>query len=205
MAFDIKEFHANLKTGFASTAHFECLLTGVPNSLWNDGRMKDLAFKITAANLPGKSVQTTDYKYHGPLRKVPYSYINNELTLTVLCSPDYKERDYFMNWMNAAVGDTHSDARFFQGAFKKVNYYKEICGTLEIRNFGKDKQVTRVTKFHEVFPLNINEIALSWGEDQIAQFTVGLQYYAFTESNTQAPDPRKQFRQVAANLGGAFG
>ena len=175
MPFNINDFQANLKDGFAFTDHFECEV----HSPY--GLDRDMHFKVISTNLPGKSAQTTDYKFHGPLRKVPYSYINNELTLTVLCSPDYRERDYFLEWLDLAVGDTRVNDKWFAGAYKKVSYYNEYIGRILIKNYDKMGRKVRETTFEECFPLNVNEIQLSWADSAIGQFTVGLQYYAFHE------------------------
>lgn len=183
MAFNIQEFHANMKNGYAFTDHFKVMISS-PKAMAGENR--EMSFKINATNLPGRSAQTTDYKYHGPLRKVPYSYINNELTITVLCSPDYRERDYFMEWLDLAVGDTRKSDRFFHGAYKKVSYYNEYVGRMSIMNYDKLGHERRLTIFEEVFPLNVNEIQLSWSEETIGTFTVGLQYYAFHEHNLNA-------------------
>ena len=63
---NINNFKSNTRGHMARASHFDMLIT--PPSILGFSTARDLQFKISATNLPGKSVQTTEYKFHGPLR-----------------------------------------------------------------------------------------------------------------------------------------
>jgi len=180
---NVNSFQSSLKGHLARASHYDMLIVP-PITLQEDfNKIQDLTFRISATNLPGKSIQTTEYKYHGPLRKIPYSYIANDVNITVTCSENYYEREIFMKWQELAHGvGTRSASGWFPGANKRVNYYNEIIGVAEIYNYSVDGTRLNKITLHEVYPLNVNEITLGWDQGgTIATFTCQLAYYSFSE------------------------
>ena len=184
---NINNFKSNTRGHMARASHFDMLIT--PPSILGFSTARDLQFKISATNLPGKSVQTTEYKFHGPLRKIPYSYIANDVTLTVLCSDNYSERNFFMSWQEAAHGlNTRNRFGYFDGNEKKVNYYSELIGTADIFTYNLDGNKSNQVTLHEAYPINVNETTLGWDQGgTISTFTVQLNYYMFTEQTISRP------------------
>lgn len=66
------------------------------------------------------------------------------------------------------------------------------------------KHSTKIT-LHEVFPITINEIPLSWDADGLARITVEFQYAYFTEEHTALDatrgDSKSAFRQAMEGFG----
>ena len=183
--FNINNFQAEVINGkrLARTEMFEVLVSPPSISFVMSPTNRGIPMRALAVNLPSRSIQTTDHKYHGPLRKVPYSTMAGEISLTVLLSPDYSERDLFYEWQELAVGAgqrTNSGGNYARGMWNTVNYYSDIIGTMEITTFDGDGEPTHKTTLRECYPLGVNEVALSWGEVGLAQLNVTMYSYTFS-------------------------
>ena len=69
-----------------------------------DRAIEGLRFKIEAAELPGRSIATSDHKFYGPINKIPYSSTYIDTTFTVINSLDYAETRVFQLWQDYIVG-----------------------------------------------------------------------------------------------------
>jgi len=112
--FNLKNFVANMhETGFAKPAYFMVIITP-PNALRTDNTTsipRTLSLRIESASLPTRNVLTHDQRYYGPTRKIPYAYLSQDLTLTVILSEDMREREFFMRWQDSILGPSRTMGR----------------------------------------------------------------------------------------------
>lgn len=122
------------------------------------------------AILPGRAISTNEYTNGKQLYKVPYTFINSEVTLTFLLTNDYFVRTFFDTWMNSVV-----DFEGFRANYKS-DYVRDV--TIEQLD-GVNNRVYGV-KLINAFPLNINEVNLSnTEENSVARIEVGIAYDNF--------------------------
>ena len=67
------------------------------------GQLDTLTFRCEKAEIPGRTIATLDDTGSGPALKMPYEVNYNDMEITVICSTDMAERDYFEEWMNKIV------------------------------------------------------------------------------------------------------
>ena len=87
---------------------FNCYLSGAAVF---DSSIPDFSFRCEKAEFPGRTIATTDDTHSGPTLKLPYDMTYNDITLSIICSEDMKERMFFERWMDLIVKPaTQADA-----------------------------------------------------------------------------------------------
>ena len=112
MPFNIADFNSEIaRSGIASTSQFEAWIIGGPGSrygisgiLEDIGMSEGMRFRIESVNMPGRQLVTLDQNYYGPVRRIPYRFNNQPVTLSVILSKDMRERETFMKWQDYFVG-----------------------------------------------------------------------------------------------------
>jgi len=60
-------------------------------------------FRCERAELPGRTIATSDDVASGPSLKLPYDTTYNDIQLSVICAEDMAERKFFEKWMDFIV------------------------------------------------------------------------------------------------------
>lgn len=128
--FNLTGFISNMhKTGIARPAYFAVMITP-PTSMMQDNTSsipRTLMLRIESASLPTRNVLTHDQRYYGPIRRIPYGYLSQDLTITVILSEDMREREFFMRWQDKILGPSRTMGRagqtIVQHAPFDVGYY----------------------------------------------------------------------------------
>ena len=72
-----------------------------PTQLVNDPR--DIAILCQSVTLPGSTIATYEEGLHKQVRKFPYTFIDDEVTMSFLLTNDFYMRKMFDNWMSNIV------------------------------------------------------------------------------------------------------
>ena len=98
MAFDVSTFRSSVfgsgSSGVAKQSHFE-LVMGLPRDIFLSTRSRraynGLRFRVETAELPGRSIQTTNYKHlgYGLTSKVGYDVTYQDISISVLLKSFY--------------------------------------------------------------------------------------------------------------------
>jgi hypothetical protein len=229
MPFNVKDFASNIsKSGIAYTSHFEGLILGGPGSYSRTGAVSNILttfgleqgmrFRIESLNMPGRTLQTIDQQYHGPVRAMPYRFQQQPVTMTVILSKDMREREIFMRWQDFFVGHyrTNYDRAVVRGPFD-TKYYQDGIGTIKIVQYsypvsnastsggnqssadggGKYEPHTEII-LEEAYPISVNDIQLAWGDEGYGKLQVEIRYHRTTEFNKTFPN-RSFFDRDKAN------
>jgi len=63
------------------------------------------SFRCEKAELPGRTLATADDAVGGgPALKLPYDVTYNDITLSIICSDDMAERNFFEQWIDRIIG-----------------------------------------------------------------------------------------------------
>jgi hypothetical protein len=209
MPFNIANFNADIsRSGIASTSQFEAWIIGGPGShygisgiLQQSGLSEGMRFRIEAVNMPGRQLQTLDQNYYGPVRRVPFRFSSQPVTLSVILSKDMREREVFMKWQDFFTGHYRTNAgRGTMPGMFDGKYYNDGIGTIDIIQYsypnnnggygfyfqsdGNDYEVQNVITLEEAYPVNVNDIQLSWNDEGYGKLQVEIQYRYAIEENT---------------------
>ena len=101
-------------------------LGGILGGVW--GVAESLSFRIDSVTMPQRSSSPISYETYGAPYKIggPLNYV--ELEFSVICSPDLREREFFLAWQDLIGGDHRTGTTDFD-----MGYYDEyVCNLLQL-------------------------------------------------------------------------
>lgn len=211
MPFNVEEFKAQQSAGngHLRTNRFlvripipQALTGGTYNGL---STARILEFWIQDASIPGYDLITGDvrrYSY-GPNEKRPYGGNVNDFQMLVNLDGNANTHEFFYRWQSAIIPHNFSsgmNATYEHGAGKNnmytVSYKQEYASTVEVTGYREDGQKAIVFELIEAFPMSISNIATSWADqNQIAQFTVNMQYLDWIKGTDGQASPGRSVIQ----------
>jgi len=115
----------------------------------NDPR--DISLLCDSVVMPGKQISTLDYQTTKNSVKIPYGYIQDDVSLSFLLTNDYYMKTIFDKWINSIV-DTEKYC---------VAYKDDITCDVIIQQLDEQDVPIYGVKLEGAFPLSVSEIALS--------------------------------------------
>ena len=132
-------------------------------------------FRCEKAELPGRTLATSeDAVGSGPSLKLPYDITYNDMTLSIICSTDMKERDFFERWINKIIGSGGAS-----NSAGLVSYYSDYAMgvTLKVEQLDESGQSLITYTLHDIYPTALTPMNASWEENNTYQrFGVTLAY-----------------------------
>jgi len=194
MAFNVNTFKSNLtgetSNGVAKQSHYEMFIFTPQNIQLSDNGKKAggdiLRFKIEQAELPGRSIVTSDYKQHGYglTSKVGYGVVYPDVSVTMVCDKQLNEKRLFTSWQSMIVGN-HSrqqDIKFYSS----IGYYNNYVSQAIILQYDQEGNVTYTLGLQEAYPIIVNSLPLNWGSEELHKLTVQFTYKHFQEIDEPA-------------------
>jgi len=145
------------------------------NDFINDPR--DIALLCEATSIPGRSINTIEYERDGYRNqvKIPYTYTNEDVTMTFHLTNDYYARKFFEKWM-ASVFDRNTHT---------LNFQNEYTTDVTIQQLDQDNVVVYGVKLKGCYPTSINSINLdNQGTDTTQKLQVTFTYEEFQPEGT---------------------
>ena len=131
-------------------------------------------FRCEKAELPGRTLATTeDAVGGGPSLKLPYDVTYNDITLSIICSSDMKERKFFEEWMDRIIG---RGGRTNAGL---VSYYSDYAlgVSLKVEQLNEAGTTLIAYTLQDIYPTALTPMNASWDETNTYQrFGVTLAY-----------------------------
>ena len=131
-------------------------------------------FRCEKAELPGRTLATAeDAVGGGPSLKLPYDVTYNDITLSIICSSDMKERKFFETWMDKIIG------RGGRGNAGLVSYYSDYAlgVTLKVDQLNESGNTLISYTLQDIYPTALTPMNASWEETNTYQrFGVTLAY-----------------------------
>lgn len=160
------------KHGIAKTNRFKVFIPkpyGVSDSLYlSDDGSRNLQFTCEAIDFPGRNFTTTDNRIYGAAFKTPYGTDYSEITLTLLCSADFREKQFFDDWMEY-INPTNS----FD--FQYRDDYTVDMNIIQLSEKGMD-DIQFNCNLIEAYPIAVNALSASWGDDAPHRVQVTMTY-----------------------------
>ena len=139
----------------------------------NSAISRYLSLQCDTAELPGKTLQTSDVKIYGPTFKVPYQKQFGDISLSFLCTNDFYERKLFDSWIDAIMPASTNNLRFSRD--EETRYTTNIQ-ILQYDDFIK--QIYSV-KLIDAFPIGVAAQPLAWSDDGYHRLTVQFAYQKY--------------------------
>lgn len=162
----ISEFKSSFSGDLARTNRFDVEIPIPLTLLPYLKTAKTLKYRCEVANLPGKSLSTTEQKIYGPVEKFPYLTTYNDIDLTFIVDEDMSQKFLFDGWMNYINPTYNNNMRY------KDNY----ATTLTINQYNTSNERTYTVSLLDAYPISMNQLDLDWNGDGYHKLTVTFAY-----------------------------
>jgi hypothetical protein len=170
MAFNINEIRSKLRYGGARNTQFRVKLT---NPI--DGSADTLhPFLIQAASLPEWMLGVIQVPYFGRFIKLAGDRVFQPWMVEVINDEDFAIRNAIETWSNK-INTLEGNIRDLPSS-QSVHYTTSAV----VEQLSKTGKVVRAYEFSNLWPSQIGQIQLGWGDmDQIEVFPVTFEYDSF--------------------------
>ena len=182
------------ESSVARTNLFDVTITS-PRMLTNASTAAKISLFAQGAALPGINLQTADVTRfgYGPHEKVPYTLQTNDITLNFIGDGRGEIYKYFYNWMQGIVrADQPISSAFVSKnalAPYEVEFKSEYSTTIIIKTYDEQNSTILEYELTDAFPINLPDVALSWSESSMMQFSVT---FAFLQSRLKTADAQAE-------------
>ena len=132
-------------------------------------------FRCEKAELPGRTVATTDDSMSGTTLKLPYDMTYNDIQLSIICSTDMLERKFFEQWMDFIV----KPGKLSRPNAGTIAYYSDYAKGNKLKVWQLDDSGKSILAYtcHDVYPIAMTPMNATWEENNTYQrFGVTLSY-----------------------------
>lgn len=138
----------------------------------------DLPYLCETAELPGRALDTQEYRYYGPKFRMPHQSAYTDINFTIYLRSFMQDKKLFDNWLDYINPKNTYD-------FKFRNQYST---SVEIWQFEEmsDKPSYKIT-LNKAYPINVNPVPLSWSEDNIHRLQVTFCYVDWRKDDDPKP------------------
>lgn len=193
MTFNVNEMVSSLnRSGVSRTSDFtvECF---APRG--DAGLQREMQMRAVAAELPGRSIITKEYKPSniGPFNRMPYGQTYADITVRFLASEDLRERYYFERWQNQMLdtGAFLETAGVYRPGSRFTNkYFDEYAGTITVTIYNQGGGISAIFKLNEAYPLFIGPTPLNWDQSDLVVFPVTFAFKNYELRTEGSSQPR---------------
>lgn len=177
MTRSINDFKKSFKGDLARTNRFDVEIPLPLTLIPYVKSARNLTYRCENANLPGRTLSTTEQKTYGPVEKYPYLSTYNDIDLTFIVDDDMQQKVLFDAWLNYINPSYNYNMRY------KENY----ATTLTINQYGvaKDEKTYAVSLF-DAYPISVNQLDLDWNGEGYHKLTVTFAYTYWKNLTLQA-------------------
>lgn len=170
--FSVSGFVARISDkGLARTNRFRVIFV-TPPITGNAEDYRQISLNCEAAELPGRDLTTSDARIYGPSFKMPYMTNYNDISFTFLCDASLVEKRVFDEWISAINPQNGFD----------FEYRDSYVSRVVIEQLADDETTAYSCELVEAYPIQINSMPVSWGDDNFHRVTVTMTYRYWTET-----------------------
>ena len=127
---------------------------------------QQLTFRCENANLPGRTINTTDQKIYNIVEKFPNQTTYQDMDMTFIVGGDMAEKQFFDSWLDLINPNTNFNFKY------KGDYTTSIT----INQYDLQNNLTYTVELVDAFPIAVNQMDLSWSDDSIHKLSVVFAY-----------------------------
>ena len=176
MPFAVDRFLGSFNTELARPSRFE-IFFNIPAALNNNGLRSnfsgtngltslDLALRCESAQLPSRTLMTTEQKIYGITEKYPYENSYNDAEFVFLVSGDMKEKKFFDSWINLVSPKLSYN----------MNYKSVYATSVIVKQYDQQDRPQYEIELRKAFPISINQLDLDWSSDGYHKLAVVFAY-----------------------------
>ena len=192
MRFDVNEFLDSFNTELARPSRFEVFFN-IPTALSNNGlpsifgggeinirtsnqssssagikalNSNDLALRCESAQLPSRTLMTTEQKIYGITEKYPYENSYNDAEFVFLVSGDMREKKFFDKWINLVSPKLSYN----------MNYKSDYATSVVVKQYDLQGRPQYEVELRKAFPISVNQLDLDWSSDGYHKLAVVFAY-----------------------------
>lgn len=166
--------------GLAKAARFIVRINNNNNKLIkSSSTLSELTYLCDAAELPGKALNTADFRYGGPNAKYPFQTQYTDMTLSFIMRNDMTEKLMFDEWMQIINPTTRYEFEYKDQYATTIDIYAMSEYAQSESNL--DAKTIYLATLKKAFPLNVNAIPLVWADENVMRLQV---QFAFTDWKT---------------------
>lgn len=176
MAGTINEFKSSFRNDLARPHKFD-VNVNIPLVLipYVSGA-RSLVYRCEGANLPGRTLATTEQKTYGPIEKYPYLNTYTDIDLTFIVDDDMQQKILFDAWLN-----------FINPLYNNhIRYKQEYATILTINQYDVTNKLSYSCNLYDAFPISMNQMDLDWGSDGYHKLNVTFAYTYWQNNSLQA-------------------
>lgn len=167
MAGSISDFKTSFRTDLARANRFDVTIVP-PLTLWSliPVNTKQLKYRCEVAQLPGRTLATTERKTYGPIEKLPYLTTYNDIDLTFMIDGDMSQKYLFDAWLNLVNPKSTNN----------FNYKTDYATSMTINQYDLQNKLVYSAELFDAYPISINQLDLDWSSDSVHKLTVTFAY-----------------------------
>ena len=142
-----------------------------------------LVYRCENAQLPGRTLATTEQRIYGPIEKHPYLSTYNDIDLTFIVDDYMDTKELFDGWIDYINPVSTNNFR----------YRQEYETMITINQYSVDDNMIYQANLYEAYPVSINQLDLDWSSEGYHKLTVTFAYtYWKSAKNKGAVDANFQ-------------
>ncbi|MAC71172.1 MAG: hypothetical protein CMP84_13335 [Gammaproteobacteria bacterium] len=178
----------------------------------------DVGLLCNAATLPGSSLANTEsYNHVGVKESFAHTLQYDQLKLEFYCDNEYKTLKYFENWIGFITSGSgildNGDPNYYRELRYPEEYKNNTCKVIKFENDNRsvDAKSLNIRRFMDysfigLYPTDIYETPLQYGESNIMSITVGFSYDRHIQGRINSIDIFNGINNsLQSNMGGGNG
>lgn len=176
MSIDNLKSTISKRGGLAKTNRFQILFTppqgkllsteGLLGAITSGGGLKsmindprDISLLCETVTIPGRQIATLDYQANKQSVKIPYSFINEDVTCSFLLTNDYYMKTMFDNWLE----------QVFNTETYRAKFKKDFTSDVVIQQLNEKNIPVYGVRLENAFPTTVAGIALDNNSESAVQ------------------------------------
>jgi hypothetical protein len=177
MAGSISEFKSTFTKDLARANRFDVNIPIPLTLIPYIKSAKNLVYRCENANLPGRSLMTTEQKIgSNPIEKYPYMTAYNDIDLTFIVDGDMNQKIFFDAWLNYINPSYNYNFR----------YKSDYATVITINQYDVTNQVSYSINLYDAYPVSMNQLDLDWSSDSPHKLSVTFAYTRWNNNSLQS-------------------
>ena len=171
---NINDFKAKLAGGGARSNQFKVTMP-FPGYAQVGGEIEDLAFLCRSTKIPAMNVGVVEVPFRGRKIYIGGDRTFDEWSIQVLNDTNFKLRNAFERWQNGINNMSDNE-----GLVNPVDYQVDAF----VDQLDRNGNVIKSYTFRGMFPTTLDDIALSYSDNNSVESFTATHRYQYFETNT---------------------
>lgn len=151
----------------------------------------DQTFLCETAELPGRALNTQDYRYYGPSFRMPHQSAYTDINFIIYVRSFMQDKKLFDNWIEYINPKTTYDFRFRNQYSTDINIFQYE---------DSREAATYMVTLRKAYPINVNPMPLSWSDDNLHKLQVTFCYVDWFKDDDSIPGGQRTLGTHFENL-----